>query len=114
MITGVDGARQPFVEAAANAFQNATDPAHHKKLATIMWRLPAETSLKVLKDYDGPESEYIDKVAKAIAKIVSRRKASFEADLQLARDLIAGRKTPADLQRTQRFVWQDGRYVVAK
>lgn len=114
MITGVDGARQPFVEAAANAFQNATDPAHHKKLATIMWRLPAETSLKVLEDYDGPESEYIAKAAKGITEILNRRKASFEADLQLARDLIAGRKTPADLQYTQRFVWQDGRYVLAK
>jgi len=104
--------RQALSDAAALALPSATEKEHIEALMSVFQSLPTETSLAALESFSGPKSPKVEQATRRVRAQVTRKKKRYEADLQLAKDLVAGTKNPNDLVATQRFIWQDGQYVV--
>ena len=103
--------QQALSEAAAHALRSASEKKHIEALMWLFRSLPTETSLAALDSFEGPKNAKVEVATERVRDKVARNRKRYEADLQLAKDLIAGTKNPGDLVTTERFIWQDGQYV---
>lgn len=106
-------------DAVARALRTSggEDAALNSQFARLLEAIGTLKSLQALTDavaqYEtegGPLTKSMKSLNQRLAWDAKRR----QEDLQLARDLIAGRKSPENLIETTDFVWKDGRYDVVE
>jgi hypothetical protein len=102
---------QALSEAAAKAFAKATDQSHITELAQLLAYVPNDISLATLEAYAGPENKVVAECEQQVRNTLKRQRESLEEQLQLARDLLAGKKSSQDLVNPIRLEWKHGKYV---
>lgn len=103
--------KEALSEAAAKAFATASDPAHVTELARFLAYVPTDIGLAALEKYAGPGNEVVAECEQQVRATLMSNQEYLEAKLQLARDLLAEKKSSKDLVNPIRFEWKDGTYV---
>lgn len=106
-----DWMKEALSEAASKALAAAKEESHISELARFLERVPTDIGLAALEAYDGPKNRTVDRSTTRVRDSLKRQKEKLESELQLARDLISGEKSSAELVDRLRFEWQDGTYV---
>lgn len=106
--------KEALSEAAAKALATASDPTHITELARFLLYVPTDIGLAALEKYAGPENEVVAECEQQVRATLKSNHEYLESKLQLARDLVAGKKSSKDLVNSIRFEWKDGTYVRTK